>query len=251
MLKYRSILRLEEYHGELTVTSNYVSPTVLLFIRSIIFFYMIIVHVINIIYNYQQPLSFVMYLSNLIYYGLTVYMGISFYVSLRYHLSRQSYIPYENTHWTLKFGYLWLYGTCFTLTTLIFLIYWSLLASEALGPNSLPIDYFLAISFHGISFLTMILEVLLSCNPIFFNYLPFVLMTLLIYLPYALLFHLRYNIWVYFFLNYIENPSLFAGVVCGSLILCIVIFSIFVAIHHTRDCFGRRKTKNMDVITQL
>ncbi|KAI9294164.1 hypothetical protein K502DRAFT_350296 [Neoconidiobolus thromboides FSU 785] len=215
MSKLKQLLNIDEFQPERSFESNLISVSSLLVVRGIMSLFQLIVLILMIVNNYDNPLTFGMFLTNFGFYGLTIYLWWSLYLSICAVLNPKTYIPFIYHSSVFHFIYQLFYESMLIYHFIISVIYWSLLASEDL-PTLSALLLFLTIARHLFNFIFMFIELLLSRNLIYLSHYPILLSFGLLYICLAILVHHLHGIWAYSFLDYNENPLRF-GIVLGGL----------------------------------
>ncbi|CAG8510828.1 1391_t:CDS:2 [Ambispora leptoticha] len=166
---------------EMTVTSWFTTPLVLLIVRSIFLIYSLITLALS-IYDELQRGRLPMYLTcftNLGFIGLTAYFTMAVIHSLTFVVCNEpKSLSTQPRLLTIAFWIL--YHTIIVYHILIPIVYWAILVPSHTEES--PLLAFHEISMHGVNFFMMIVEVALNRIPLVASHLIFVLTILILYI---------------------------------------------------------------------
>ncbi|KAI8053242.1 hypothetical protein BDF22DRAFT_683416 [Syncephalis plumigaleata] len=232
-----------------TVTSNLVSPQVLLTTRGISCLYQAIVVICSIINQPTQGWVFFTFFTHLTFLGELAYFGVATYHTFRF----TRYAGYVSP--TLKAESLWtrahfvLYSTVAVFHMLVPAVYWAVLYNPKASNTAMSI--YLNVSKHGIDFVLLGIEFVLGRMIVPLAALPWVILTILFYMFWAWIAHSINGLWVYPFLNWDQPAGIVAAWYIGVCLLVVAFFAISYGAHRLRDRLFRQRAERVEDVERL
>jgi hypothetical protein len=232
-----------------TVTSNLVSPQVLLISRGISCLYQTIVIICTIINQPTQGWVFFTFFTHLTFLGELAYFGVATYHTFRF----TRYAGYISP--TLKAESLWtrahfvLYSTVAVFHMLVPVVYWAVLYNPQATTTTMSV--YLNVSKHGIDFGLLVIEFLLGRMIVALATFPWVILTMLFYMFWAWITYSINGQWVYPFLNWNRPAGIVVAWYIGVCLLVIVFFGISYGAHRLRDRLFRRRAERVEDVERL
>ncbi|RKP26852.1 hypothetical protein SYNPS1DRAFT_3795, partial [Syncephalis pseudoplumigaleata] len=215
------------------VTSNLVSPQVLLVSRSVSFLYLLAVLLCSIVDRPSMGWIFLTFFTHLTFIGEAAYFAVAAYHTFRF----TRYAGYVSP--TLKAESLWtrahyvLYSTVAVFHVVVPVVYWTVLYDPKVEVTAM--SRYLNVSKHGIDFALLAVEFLLGRMIVPLAALPWVLLALLFYVFWAWITHAISGRWVYPFLNWDRPAGIVVGWYIGVCALVVAFFGLSYAAHRLRD----------------
>ncbi|KAI9593191.1 hypothetical protein BDF19DRAFT_387656 [Syncephalis fuscata] len=232
-----------------TVTSNLVSPQVLLISRSVSFLYELIVLICSIVDKPTAGWKFLTFFTHLTFIGELAYFGFAAYHTFRF----TRYAGYVSP--TLKAESLWtkthfiLYSTVAVFHMVVPVIYWAVLYKPKSDDTSM--STYLNVSKHAIDFVLLAFEFILGRMIVPLAALPWIILTMLLYMFWSWVAHAINGEWVYPFLNWDRPSGVVAGWYIGVCVLLIIFFSLSFYAHRLRDRLFRQRAERVEDVERL
>ncbi|KAI9271531.1 hypothetical protein BDA99DRAFT_298458 [Phascolomyces articulosus] len=236
-------LKLDQFEPERAVSSYFVSSKTLFMIRIPLVLYSAIVMWADIIYSIQRNEidHYFAYFTRFTFIGLHAYLVTTFCHHYRYLRCQPKHpASFLNQSSILNYLYVFLYHTIVTYNILTPTVYWALLSGVILNDEqATSVDWWVAVSLHGSTFLMMITEVIMSRMIIYKRMVVVVFCTVLTYMVLTFIIYASEKWWVYSFLDWSQGAScsIWYIAVAVSVILC---FFLQLGIHALREKIGAK-----------
>ncbi|KAI9314527.1 hypothetical protein BX666DRAFT_1967542 [Dichotomocladium elegans] len=229
----------DQFVPELAVTSFWVSPKTLLFLRFFVTLYSAVVIWADIgrTAQYHGFNTFFGYFTNLTFIGLHAYLVTAFYHNVRYVMVKPQHNPssFFDQPSFLNYAYVYLYHTIVVFNIVTPVVYWALLNSG--GPSS-PFSTWINVSVHGVSFFLMMFEVIFSRMQMMTRMVLLVFIQVVVYMFLSFVVYAATGIWVYSFLDWSKGP-IDAAYYIGVGAAFVVVFFLQMGFHWIRDAVAR------------
>ncbi|RKP37308.1 hypothetical protein BJ085DRAFT_4272, partial [Dimargaris cristalligena] len=211
------------FDPEWFVTSNLVSPRVLLIIRLLLFMFALGTLIAMFVANSYR---FFYYMTCWSFFGLTIYFGLATYVSARYCSGPLRYTELANPLYRAssltRAGYWFLYESMVTFHLLVPIIYWSLLRDTFI--TSVPLYIYTGLASHAADLAVIAVEVLLNRQRLQLSHIIVPLLIMALYLGLAYTVWGARGIFVYPFLNFQRLHGWVAAIMLALVVFCSVLF---------------------------
>ncbi|KAI9336704.1 hypothetical protein BDR26DRAFT_864406 [Obelidium mucronatum] len=217
-----------------------VTPKTLLFLRSVILVYAVVVMATSVALDVSEGKSFWGYFTFWTFLGIIVYFAVAVYNSYLYiYSSGQKVLDARPSLVKLLNWYLYMMpATCCYIVTIVF---WVLLFPIWQGSQT---RLWLTTSQHGANSLFMIFEFVFGSVPLVYQLVWPYLVTVGLYVALAFVYHAETGFWSYAFLD--TSKRLFWVYYIGIGVLFLLVFLAVTACHRWRDAY--RKCHSMDSI---
>ncbi|KAI9266293.1 hypothetical protein EDC94DRAFT_646933 [Helicostylum pulchrum] len=239
----------DRFEPERAVTSHFVTPKTLFFIRLPLVLYNFIVLWVDIIWTIKSGgfRQFFAYFTDLTFIGLHIYQMITLYHHAKYlWLSKADYTTPKRPSSlldqspVLNYLYVYLYHTIIVYNIQTPVVFWALLANEKLFNAHLsPIDFWISISLHAVTLFVLLVEVIFNRMIIYINMVLLVYITVLLYMCMTFIIFAVEQWWVYSFLDWRVGPSAAIWYIAISVII-IICFFFQVLVHKLRDFIAKK-----------
>ncbi|CDS08023.1 hypothetical protein LRAMOSA01972 [Lichtheimia ramosa] len=229
----------DQFEPERAVTSYWVSPSMLCLIRVPITLYSTIVIWTNIGYTTTQGgmKDFFGYFTNLTYIGLHAYLVTALFHSICYLRTPERYPrSFFIQPTVINYLYVYLYHTVLVFNIITPVVYWSMLNNGRAGIN--PMDAWLNVSVHGVSFFLMMFEMIFSRMQMYMNMVLLIVINVILYMFLSWIVHATAGWWVYPFLDW-DNGPVAAGYYIGVGAAFVVVFFLQMLFHWIRVTIAR------------
>ncbi|KAI9494598.1 hypothetical protein BDB00DRAFT_817451 [Zychaea mexicana] len=246
--------RLDRFQPERAVTSYWMSSKALLFIRIPTTLYSTII-MWGSIGNSSIQNEFQRYFAHftqLTFIGLHAYLVTALYHHVRYLMTPQPHQPrsFFNQPSVLNYLFLYLYHSIVVFNIITPIVYWCALSpvassvdEEVTGMNEPPLQWWINTSFHGVSFVLMMTEVVFTRMTLYVNMVLLVFINVVLYMFLTFIIFATTGWWVYGFLDWSQG-GITAAWYIGVGAAFIVVYFVQFLFHMLRDWVARKLGRN-------
>ncbi|KAF9190567.1 hypothetical protein BGZ51_008418 [Haplosporangium sp. Z 767] len=236
-------LKLDRFEPNRIVTSNIVSVSTLVIIRAFEFLYVMIA-MFTVWATSKSAADYLQYFTNLTYFGLASYLCASMVWGILYlrvpEPDRATWVRSGSPWW--GYAHWLLYSTVVTFSTVVPLVFWTLLATGVSEWSA--VEIYTNISVHALDgVFGALIELIFNRHFLQPVHSLFVAGVMVLYMCLTFVVHETMGTWVYHFLDWDQGPKAaiyYIGVAIGLFIIFFVLF----ALHNTRNkCLAERSIR--------
>ncbi|CAG8792352.1 21689_t:CDS:2 [Gigaspora margarita] len=238
-----------EFDPYLSVNSWFVSSRILKIFRLLVAIYSWIIVIGELLdyglrehslaaYGIQNDAEcYLCYFTMLSYIGQTIYFTVASFYSFR----SNSLEKFSKLH---NFLFWILYHTVVHYQVLIVFVYWGLLSSDFIQEHNPWYIWWLSISVHGLTLVTMLTELFLNRQVMKKSFIFITIFIQILYMLETFLIYDTHRFWVYNFLNWYNGSPIDVTLrYIGLTIFFIVCYFVVYGFHALRDYIGRKHSK--------